>query len=156
MKHFGKAIIFPLLMLTLLLSACGGKSAKSADLKALYEKIGSSLELPEMLELSEQRIQTYYGIDPAACKQLLIAVSDDGLRVDEIWLIEAADEKAAEQILAAARSRIEQVCSETENYLPDQYAVAKNGEALQIGSSVALFLSPDAKEMANLFTQAFQ
>ena len=144
-----------LLLLALLLSACGGKSAASADLQAVYDEISGSLALPEMLLLPEQRIETYYGFDPAACKQLLVAVSDSGLRVDEIWLIEGADEKTAETILAAARSRIEQVCAETENYLPDQYAVAKGGEALRIGNSVGLFLSPDAKAMADLFTKAF-
>ena len=75
--------------------------------------------------------------------------------MDEIWLIEAADEKAAEALLATARSRIEQICTETENYLPDQYAVAKAAQALRIGNSVGLFVSPDAKAMADLFTKAF-
>ena len=149
--------ILPLMLLlaaALLLSACGGSPA-AADLSAVYDSISDSLALPEMLVLPEKRVQTYYGFDPAACKQLLVAVSGEGLRVDEIWLIEAADAKTAEAILASARSRIEQVCAETENYLPDQYAVAKGAEALRVGNSVGLFLSPDAKAMAELFTKAF-
>ena len=144
------------LLLALLLSACGGRSAEPADLQKVYDEIGSRETLPEMLLLNEQRIRSYYGIEPEACRQILLAVSDDGLRVDEIWLIEAADEKAAEELLAAARSRIEQVCAETKDYLPDQYAVAQGAQALRIGSSVALFLSPDAKEMAQIFTKAFK
>ena len=149
--------ILPLMLLlaaALLLSACGGSPA-AADLSAVYDSISDSLALPEMLVLPEKRVQTYYGFDPAACKQLLVAVSGEGLRVDEIWLIEAADAKTAEAILASARSRIEQICTETENYLPDQYAVARGAEALRIGNSVGLFLSPDAKAMAELFTKAF-
>ena len=144
-----------LLAAALLLSACGDRPTAAADLSAVYDSISDSLVLPEMLVLPEKRVQSYYGFDPAVCKQLLVAVSDEGLRVDEIWLIEAADAKTAEAILAAARSRIEQICSETENYLPDQYAVAKGAEALRIGNSVGLFLSPDAKAMAELFTKAF-
>ena len=149
--------ILPLMLLlaaALLLSACGGSPA-AADLSAVYDSISDSLALPEMLVLPEKRVQSYYGFDPAACKQLLVAVSGEGLRVDEIWLIEAADAKTAEAILVSARSRIEQICTETENYLPDQYAVARGAEALRIGNSVGLFLSPDAKAMAELFTKAF-
>ena len=145
-----------LLILALLLSGCGSKGAGSVDLQQVYDDFGSRELLPEMLLLNEQRVRSYYGIDPAACKQCILAVSDDGLRVDEIWLIEAADEKAAEELLAMARSRIEQVCAEQKEYLPDQYAVAKTAEALRVGSSVALFISPAAKEMAQLFTKAFQ
>lgn len=144
-----------LLLAALLLAACGSRPAASADLPAVYDSISDSLALPEMLVLPAQRVQNYYGLDPESCPQLLIAVCDEGLRVDEIWLIEAADEKAAEALLATARSRIEQICTETENYLPDQYAVAKAAQALRIGNSVGLFVSPDAKAMADLFTKAF-
>ena len=157
MRGVGRRIL-PLLLALLLLAlpGCGGKKVQQADLQQVYDEIGNRTELPAMLTLNEQRIRNYYGIDPAACRQCILAVSDEGLRVDEIWLIEAADEKAAEALLAMARSRIEQVCAETKEYLPDQYAVAQNAQALRIGSSVALFLSPDAKEMAEIFTKAFQ
>ena len=157
MGNTGKRLLsLLLLLLVLLLPGCGSKSAQTADLKQLYDEIAGRGSLPEMMLLNEQRIRNYYGIDPASCRQLIMAVSEDGLRVDEIWLIETGDEKAAEELLAAARSRIEQVCAETQDYLPEQYAVAKNGQALRVGSSVALFISPDAKEMAQLFTKAFR
>lgn len=155
MPGWKRRILPLLLLLALLLPGCGSKSAGTADLQQVYDGIKSRVELPEMLALNEQRIRNYYGIDPASCRQCILAVSDDGLRVDEIWLIEAGDEKAAEALLATARSRIEQVCRETQDYLPEQYAVAKDAQALRVGSSVALFISPDAKEMAELFTKAF-
>ena len=151
-----KYLLLLLLIAALLLAGCGQKNAAHADLQAVYDKIGSSIELPEMLALSEKNLENYYGIDPSACKQLIAAISDDGLRVDEIWLIETGSEKEAEALLALARSRIEQICAETENYLPDQYAVAKNAQALRVGASVGLFISPDAREMADIFTKAFQ
>ena len=155
MSGWKRRILPLLLVLALLLPGCGNKSAGTADLQQVYDGLGSHVELPEMLVLNEQRIRNYYGIDPESCRQCILAVSDDGLRVDEIWLIEAGDEKSAEELLAAARSRIEQVCRETQDYLPEQHAVAKDAQALRVGSSVALFISPDAKEMADIFTKAF-
>ena len=143
------------LLLALMLSACGRKAPAHADLQALYDRLESEGKLPEMIVLNEKKVESYYGIDPGACRQLIVAMSDDGLRVDEIWLIETGSEKEAEALLALAQSRIEQVCTENKDYLPDQYAVAKGSQALRVGSSVALFISPEAKEMAELFTKAF-
>ena len=62
----------------------------------------------------------------------------------------------AEEILNIAKSHVEQVCSETENYLPEQYAVAKQARTLRIGSSAALFISPDAEAMEEIFRQGFK
>ena len=154
MRGAGKRLLPLLLFLALLLSACGSKSVGTADLQQVYDEIAGRGVLPEMLLLNEQRIRKIYGIDPESCRQLIMAVSDDGLRVDEIWLFEAADEAAAEEILALALARIQQVCTETENYLPDQYAVAREGRALRIGTFVALFISPDAAEMEEIFRGA--
>ena len=53
-----------------------------------------------------------------------------------------------------AKKRVEQLMQETENYLPDQYAVAKQAEIMKKGNLIALFLSPDAEKMASLFKNA--
>ena len=147
--------LIPVLLALLLLAGCGKSAAAVPDLEAVYERIAAEAELPEMIRLSEKRMDSFYGIDAAACPQAIVAVSDDGLRVDEVWLLEAADEKAAEALLALAQSRIARICAETENYLPDQYAVAQGAEALRIGSCVGLFVSPDAQRMAEIFRQSF-
>lgn len=138
------------------LSGCGGaEKAAAADLQAVYNEIGALPELPEMIVLEEKRIDSYYGIDAAACPQIHMAVSGDGLRVDEIWLIEAGSDEDADAIETNAQSRIERLCAETENYLPDQYAVAKEGKVLRQGRCVALFISPEAEAMAEIFEKAF-
>ena len=143
------------LMLTLL-TACGGqKPAETADLTALYARLGEELELPEMIQLADKRLQSATGLDPAACPQLIAAICGEGMRVDEIWLVEAADEDAAQAVQELAQARVTQVCAETENYLPDQYAVASQARIVCIGRYVALFISPDASAMEDLFRAAF-
>ena len=156
MKHTIRALAALFLLAALcLLSACGAKPAEPVDLQKLYGDIAETVELPDMLALSEKRIESYYGIDPAACQQLLMYIAEDGLRVDEIWLIEAADEEAAKKLEELAASRRDQVCAETENYLPEQYAAAKDARILREGKTVALFLSPEAPAMEKRFLAAF-
>lgn len=149
------ALLCALALLILLLPACGSTAGGDADLSALYAQMEEKFALPAMSALSERQLERYYGIDTAACPQLVVMQCDDGLRVDEIWLIQAADEGAAEQLLALAQSRLDQLAAETENYLPDQYAVVRDSRALRVGSYVALLISPDAAEMEELFRGAF-
>ena len=149
------ALLCALALLILLLPACGSAAGGDADLSALYAQMEEKFELPAMSALSERQLERYYGIDTAACPQLVVMQCDDGLRVDEIWLIQAADEGAAEQLLALAQSRLDQLAAETENYLPDQYAVVRDSRALRVGTYVALLISPDAAEMEELFRGAF-
>ena len=149
------ALLCALALLILLLPACGSAAGGDADLSALYAQMEEKFTLPAMSALSERQLERYYGIDTAACPQLVAMQCDDGLRVDEIWLIQASDEAAAEQLLALAQSRLDQLAAETENYLPDQYAVVRDSRALRVGSYVALLISPDAAEMEELFRGAF-
>ena len=148
------ALLCALALLILLLPACGSAAGGDADLSALYAQMEEKFELPAMSALSERQLERYYGIDTAACPQLVVMQCDDGLRVDEIWLIQAADEEAAEKLLALGRSRLDQLAAETENYLPEQAAVVKAGKVLQSGANVALFISPQAEEMAALYQKA--
>ncbi len=155
MKRKTALVLCLLLSVLCLLCACGKQEPRSVDLSKLYDDITARPDFPEMLRSSETEIRNFYGIDPAGCPQLILAVCDDGLRVDEVWLIEADSESRAEELLALAQSRIAQLCTETESYLPDQNAVAKNGQALRIGRNVGLFVSPEAGELARLFRESF-
>ena len=153
-KMLKAAIPVCLAVLMLFLAACGSEPAH-ADLQQVYEEISGLPEMPEMLSLTGKRLKNNYGIDPESCPQAIVAICGDGLRVDEIWLIEAGSEAEAENVLALAQSRVQQICAETESYLPDQYAVAKQARFLRIGNCVGMFISPDASAMEELFRQAF-
>ena len=157
MARKSKALMLIALCASLLFAAgCGQAEPQHADLQAVYDEIAKLPDQPEMLPLSAKKLSSYYGIDADSCPQAIAAVCGDGLRVDEIWLFEAGSEEQAEQILAVAKSHVEQVCSETENYLPEQNAVAKQARALRIGNFAALFISPDAEAMETIFRQGFQ
>ncbi len=127
---------------------------RAPDLQALYEQMLQTADVPEMFLLSPERVGKLYGIDAAACPQAVFATVENGLRIDEIWLVEAESEDAAVKIEEIARGRVEQLKRETGNYLPDQYAVAEKAQVLRSGSVVALLVSPDAETLAALLKTA--
>jgi hypothetical protein len=78
------------------------------------------------------------------------------MRSDEIWLIEAKDEAALENLRQLAETRIQSKLDETVSYAPDQYVVVEKAQLLTNGLYLALFISPDVDAMKSGFEAAFQ
>lgn len=121
------------------------------SMAAIYEKMTANL--PEMVEMDETMQLNYCGISREDVSQAVVAICADGLRTDEIWLIQAVDEAAAERIAELARTRQKAKEDETVNYAPDQYAIVEKAELVQEGEYVAFLVSPEAKALTEIFRQ---
>lgn len=147
-----------LLLFSLLLSltACGRKTeeAKTVDIDALYESC--SQYLPEMFNPDETTMLNFLGIDVADCARYKVAICAEGLRADEVWLIEAKDDASLETLRQLAESRIVSKLDETETYAPDQYLIVQKAQVLVNGRYLALFISPNVDEMKAGFDALFQ
>lgn len=153
-----KKIISLLLVLSLVLSlaACGSetKEAVSIDVKALYESY--SQYMPDMFYPDETTMMDFLGIDVQDCAQYQVAICAEGMRTDEVWLIEAKDEASLEKLRQLAQTRIEAKLDETVSYAPDQYVVVEKAELLTNGLYLALLISPDVEALKSGFEAAFQ
>lgn len=141
------AVFFLALTLVLGLAACG-KSAP-ADLSALYTQMEEYL--PEMIVLDDSFRMSLLGIDANDCSQVITAVCGEGLRADEVWLIEAKDSAALARIKTLAESRMQGKADETESYVPEQYLIVKQGQILTKGLYLALLVSPEIGAMQSIF-----
>ncbi len=143
------------LTMVLCLAACGQKEeAKSVDVNALYESYGEYL--PEMFYPDEDTLLNFLGIQATDCTQYKVAICAEGLRADEVWLIEAKDQAALETLLQLANTRIQAKLDETVTYVPDQYVIVEKAEILTNGLYLALLISPDVDTLKAEFEAAFQ
>ena len=148
-----------LMMFSLL--ACGGngneesqpKEIKQLDMKVAYQTLEGAVQLPAMLTLDESLMLDYCGISSEKVKQAVVAICEDSLRTDEIWLLEAVSEDAAKDLMDAANNRLKKKGEESITYSPEQYAVVQKAQLLQFEKYVVLFVSPDAEALANAFRQ---
>lgn len=154
MKKFICAIIAICLMLSL--AACGGQKqqAVSVDVAALFENCEQYL--PEMFYPDEATLLNFLGIHVEDCVQYKVAICAEGLRADEVWLIEAKDDAAMQNLTALAQARIQSKLDETETYAPDQFLIVQKAEVLTNGRYLALFISPDVDALKSGFEAAFQ
>lgn len=153
-----KKVISLLLALSVVLglAACGGKKeeVKTVDVNALYESY--TQYLPEMFFPDEDTLLNFLGIQASDCTQYKIAICAEGLRADEVWLIEAKDEAALETLKELGQTRIQAKLDETETYVPDQYLIVQKAELLTNGLYLALLISPDVDTLKAGFEAAFQ
>ena len=159
MKKILVAIIMIIAMLSLV--ACGGETkdktetpenTSTVNMQEVYDSYASYL--PEMVILEEKAMMNKYGVDATKCTQVIVANCSDGLKSDEIWLIEAVDADAAAEIAELAKSRVEREGEETKSYAPEQYAIVEKAEIIQDGNNVVLIISPDVDTLVGLYNSA--
>jgi len=124
---------------------------KVTDLFAQLETIG----LPNMLDMDPQMQLDIYGIRAEAVKQAKVVICSDGLRADEIWLIEAVSAAEAEEIKSLAEGRLKQKDAESITYSPEQNVIVKKSYIAMEGNFVIFLCSPDVEAMTATVNAAF-
>lgn len=149
-----KYIALLLAVLMLCLAGCGGKDQTKnvIDVQAVYDSMADVL--PEMLPMDEAMMLNFCGIKAEQCKQVVVAVCSDGLRADEVWLIEAVDEGALEELKSLADGRLTRKGEESITYSPEQYEVVKKAEVITAGNYLAVLVSPDVDALVKIFNEA--
>ena len=153
-----KKVLSLILALTLVLgmTACGGKTEDVADIdvNALYESYAQYM--PDMFFPDEDTMMNFLGIDVKDCTQYMVAICAEGMRSDEVWLIQAKNASSLETLKKLAETRIEAKKDETVSYAPDQYVVVEKAVVLTKGTYLALLISPDVDTLKAGFEAAFQ
>lgn len=152
-----KKVLSVILALALVLgmTACGAKEeAVSVDVSALYESFGQYM--PDMFFPDEDTMLNFLGVSVEDCVQYKVAICAEGMRADEVWLMEAKDAAALENLRQLAQTRIEAKLDETVSYAPDQYVVVEKAVLLTQGNYLALLISPDVDALKAGFEAAFQ
>lgn len=122
----------------------------------IYAKICGEISGPEMLELNEKVISGYLGLQPEEYRGGRFYLCANNLKADEIWLMELADENAARDMRERAQNRITVKADLYATYLPEESAICRQGIAVAKGRYAALFISPDAEKMRDIFLAALE
>lgn len=147
--------ILLLAAMLLILTACGSKETKAVNVNLTDVMAKFSLG-EEMMTLTADDLRDMYGIDAADVKQFAAAINSTGIKCDEIILIEAAGSDAAARVKTALDNRYQAKLNETENYLPDEYAIIKTCSVTVNGNFVAMIVAANAADLTKTYTDSLQ
>ena len=157
MKRITKKIaLTPVLavLIAALLCGCGEKAAPKKDVDLGGVLASFALPGEGMLKLTQDDLLDMYGIQAGDVKQFAAVIASSGVQADEIVLIESPDSAAAGRVREALDRRYQAKLNETDNYLPDEYAVIKTCSVRQDGLFTAMIVSPDADSLTALYDKA--
>lgn len=126
------------------------KSA-SVDLTAVKNAIVSGVGVSDPLDVPTARLESLYGIDTSLVKQAASFVTIEGAFPDEIVMIEAVSEGAAEMIQILLGIRLSEVKEQSKSYDPENYALAQQCTVGKKGTFVSMFLAPQHAKMEAIF-----
>lgn len=151
------SVILALVML-LSLTACGDKGSTDGsttplqlNMAEVYTTITEGVEMPEMMQVEGDTLLDYFGIKSEYCKQSVIYICVNSLRADEIWLMEATDAESMTQLKQLAQGRLNQKDAESVTYSPEQNAVVKAAQVIEVGNYLVMIVSPDVDAIAEAF-----
>ena len=137
-------------ILAMLLCGCGAQVAAEPAVQADVNELYASLEaigLPNMLDMAPDMQLNIYGIRAEDVKQSKVVVCTEGLRADEVWLIEAVSAEAAAKIKTLAENRVKQKDAESITYSPEQNVIVKKSHISVEGNFVIFICSPDVEKL---------
>lgn len=160
MKKFMSILLVVLTLLSL--AACQDSPDPSATTTApqgpkelvlsnTYVAITKDVQMPEMLRIDQDLMLDLYGIQAADCKQAEIYLCSNALQADEIWLIEAVDEEALQNIKSLAQARLQQKDDESLTYSPAQNAIVKKAHLETYDNYLVMIVSPEVEAITAAF-----
>ena len=124
-------------------------------LDSIYSQICGQIVCPDMIELNDRTINSYLGLLPKEYLDGRFYLCANNLKADEIWIVELGSEAAVQNMLNEAQKRIEVKAVSYDKYLPEESEISRRGIAVSKGNYVALFISPDAEKMQEIFLSTF-
>lgn len=125
--------------------------APSVDLGTVKNAIVSGAGVVDPLDVPTSRLESLYGIDTSLVKQAASFVTIEGAFPDEIVMIEAVSEEAAEMIQVLLGIRLSEVKEQSKSYDPENYALAQQCTVGRKGAFVSMFLAPQHAKMKAIF-----
>lgn len=129
--------------------------AQELDLTALGQQMTEKMNVT-LLPLPENMLLNQYGLSAEDCAQMLVYSDYDGTKCNEVWLVEAVDETALENVKTLAQNRVDSLLTQSNNYNADVYAASEEARIETRGLYLALVVttSADSGEVMDLFLNA--
>ena len=136
----------------LLCCACGKGSAPAKSLSEVYADILPQVTSQPIAELSDIRLmERYYGITSEMAEEFAGCYNPNGVDQEEIVLVKAANDDAAEEIESRLETRYQTKLNQNKDYNPEQAAMISACSVDRDGLYVSMIISQNAERMRQIY-----
>lgn len=137
------------LMIMTALAGCGG-NGENVDINTVYSGISPMAE-GTLVEMNDNYISNYYGIETADLSDYVFAQSDDPKSAETIIMFKCEDSEKRKAYTQAVENALDQKYDELTNYnLPDEAKLVEEANVKSAGSFVYLIISDNGESMDNI------
>ena len=140
-------------LLVVLLTTMIHGSTWHGDFKELMKRVESKLPLSDMQKGDEQLLRRLYGLNAGELKHWILYTAQDNMDVEELLLVEAAEEGQMELIRQAAEKRTETQRNNFEGYGPEQLKLIEKYVLRESEPYVLFVISEDAEAVKAEFVK---
>ena len=155
--------ILMVILVAVSLAACSSGSdevkndnpAVTVDLAAVKAQMISDLSPADPIDLQAESLLNLYGIAADDVVSAACYTTMDGAFPEEVIMVEAKDADALSRIEEKMNNRVSEVKVQSQNYDPENYAIAQKCEVQKNGNYIAMFLSPDYDALVEIYNSYF-
>ena len=146
-----KTLINTLVILVILTGCAENNDIQLPAPSEIYAVIDETIELPDMVELPEELFIYSYGIELDWFDSAIAYTCLNALQPDEIVIIHAVDENAANDVLEKLNARLAYKKKSAEKYLPETAPILNSGIVRQDGLTVSLLVTSEITAIQNIY-----
>lgn len=127
--------------------------AAQKSVSEIYKEIVSSVALVSPVEMSDEFISNYYGIEPDKLEEYVFVMSEEATSAETVAIMKVKDTGDVESIKTALGVVVDEKRAEMENYLPEQFAIVDKSSVETKDSYVWLVISENQADILALIKE---
>lgn len=128
-------------------------SAAQKSVSEIYKEIANSVALVSPVEMSDEFISNYYGIEPDKLEEYVFVMSEEATSAETVVIMKVKDTGDVESIETALGVVVDEKRAEMENYLPEQFAIVDKSSVETKDSYVWLVISENQADITALIKE---
>ena len=151
-----KRILNGLLIVCILvcLSGCGN-TPMDVDFGSLLSDLEASAQFPEMVRIGKDQLDYYFDIAPDTVQEMIVKISADNMRAEEIFIVRAVSAAKAKDIASEMETHLKSQKNSFQNYNPEEYEKMKDTTVQIRGTYVFYAIGSSPAELDQVFEKYF-
>lgn len=131
-------------------------SSEAISVSEIYNTIQNSVELISPVEMTDDFLENYYGIDLAMLDSYICVISEDATSAETVFIARLNNIQDSDAVSECISMVKEDKAAEMQDYLPEQYDIVTKSDVICEGNYVWLVISDNARAINDIIQESIK